>query len=239
MQFARDVFDFIDRLDRLTTIGAVMDATDRMLGCYGLEHFSFSGMPDNGDSLPGVVIAHRIPDELFKVYVKRRYADIDPCMRHLKRTTEPFNWLDVPYNCEREPKAAELRALVTDFGLSQALFVPIPSPAGTIGNVWMAGPKPELTARTKPALHLIALYAFNRMHRIVGSPPYHGPRLTPREREVLSWTACGKSAWEIGEILGIAKRTVDEHAQSAFHKLGAANRTQAVAIAVRERLINV
>jgi LuxR family quorum sensing-dependent transcriptional regulator len=52
-------------------------------------------------------------------------------------------------------------------------------------------------------------------------------------------TADGKSAWEIGELLGIAKRTVDEHAQSASRKLGAANRAQAVAIAVRNRLINI
>jgi DNA-binding CsgD family transcriptional regulator len=59
------------------------------------------------------------------------------------------------------------------------------------------------------------------------------PTLTAREREVLTWIALGKSAWEIGEILSIAKRTVDEHAQTATRKLGAANRTQAVAIAVR------
>ena len=39
------------------------------------------------------------------------------------------------------------------------------------------------------------------------------------------------------EILHIAKRTVDEHTQKAIRKLGAANRTQAVAIALRERLI--
>jgi LuxR family quorum sensing-dependent transcriptional regulator len=103
----------------------------------------------------------------------------------------------------------------------------------------MAGPKPELTARTKPALHLIALYAFDRAHRLVGPLPDQGPRLTAREREVLVWTADGKSAWEIGELLGIAKRTVDEHAQSASRKLGAANRAQAVAIAVRNRLINI
>jgi DNA-binding CsgD family transcriptional regulator len=63
------------------------------------------------------------------------------------------------------------------------------------------------------------------------------PTLTLREREVLTWISLGKSAWEIGEILGIAKRTVDEHAQTAARKLGAANRTQAVAIAVRARLI--
>ena len=65
------------------------------------------------------------------------------------------------------------------------------------------------------------------------------PNLTPREREVLAWVAQGKSAWEIGEILDIAKRTVDEHAQTAVRKLGAVNRTHAVAIAVRERIIDV
>jgi DNA-binding CsgD family transcriptional regulator len=69
------------------------------------------------------------------------------------------------------------------------------------------------------------------------SAPSDQPNLTAREREVLTWIALGKSAWEIGEILGIAKRTVDEHAQTAARKLGAANRTQAVAIAVRACLI--
>jgi DNA-binding CsgD family transcriptional regulator len=62
--------------------------------------------------------------------------------------------------------------------------------------------------------------------------------LTARERQVLTWVARGKSAWEIGEILQIAKRTVDEHVQRATRKLGAANRTQATAIAIRDRLID-
>jgi LuxR family quorum sensing-dependent transcriptional regulator len=63
------------------------------------------------------------------------------------------------------------------------------------------------------------------------------PGLTAREREVMTWISLGKSAWEIGEILGITKRTIDEHAQTATRKLGATNRTQAVAIAVRGRLV--
>jgi LuxR family quorum sensing-dependent transcriptional regulator len=239
MAFAPDVFEFIDRLDGLWTVDAVMDATERMLARYGFEHFSFSGVPSNSDCMPGIVIAHRIPAELFKVYVERRYADIDPSMRHLRRTTQPFAWCDVPYDREREPKAEELRRLIEDFGLAEGFFVPIPSPAGTFGNVWMAGPKPELTARTKPALHLISLYAFDRLHRLAGKRPEQRRALTAREREVLVWAAQGKSAWEIGEILGITKRTVDEHTQCAFRKLGAANRTQAVAIAIRERLINI
>src|ERR1700736_3079331 len=46
--------------------------------------------------------------------------------------------------------------------------------------------------------------------------------LTPREREVLTWAARGKSAWEISEILHISKRTVDERVQTVVRKLGAA-----------------
>jgi LuxR family transcriptional regulator, quorum-sensing system regulator BjaR1 len=61
--------------------------------------------------------------------------------------------------------------------------------------------------------------------------------LTTRELEVLTWVARGKSSWEIGVILGITKRTVDEHIQTAKRKLGGANRAEAVAIAVRERTI--
>jgi LuxR family quorum sensing-dependent transcriptional regulator len=51
--------------------------------------------------------------------------------------------------------------------------------------------------------------------------------------------AQGKSAREIGQILHIAKRTVDAHVQTAVRKLGAANRTHAVAIALRDGIVEV
>jgi DNA-binding CsgD family transcriptional regulator len=71
----------------------------------------------------------------------------------------------------------------------------------------------------------------------VSAPSVSGP-LSAREIEVLTWAARGKSAWETGEIMSISKRTVDEHAYQAMRKLGASNRIQAVAIAVRNRLID-
>jgi LuxR family quorum sensing-dependent transcriptional regulator len=63
--------------------------------------------------------------------------------------------------------------------------------------------------------------------------------LTSREAEVLVWVARGKSAWEIGEILRITKRTVDEHVRTAVRKIGASNRTHAVALALRDQLIDL
>jgi hypothetical protein len=68
--------------------------------------------------------------------------------------------------------------------------------------------------------------------RAAGNPFAHAAR------EGGSDTAArGKSAWEIGEILHVSKRTVDEHVQTAVRKLSAANRTQAVAIAVLKQII--
>jgi DNA-binding CsgD family transcriptional regulator len=70
-----------------------------------------------------------------------------------------------------------------------------------------------------------------------GPVPAEHRSLTLREREVLWWASQGKSAADIADVLRINKRTVDEHVQNAVRRLGAANRTQAVAIALRERLI--
>ena len=64
-------------------------------------------------------------------------------------------------------------------------------------------------------------------------------KLTARESEVLRWVANGKSAWEVGEILHITKRTVDEHVQTAVRKLGAVNRTHAVALALCDGIIKL
>lgn len=63
--------------------------------------------------------------------------------------------------------------------------------------------------------------------------------LTSRQIEVLHWVARGKSFWEIGEILHISQRTVVEHVQNAVRKMNAANRIHAVALAIRDRIIDV
>jgi LuxR family quorum sensing-dependent transcriptional regulator len=63
--------------------------------------------------------------------------------------------------------------------------------------------------------------------------------LSPREREVLRLVAQGKSSREIGELLGISSRTVNEHVTSSVRKLSAKNRTHAVAIALRDGIIEV
>lgn len=61
--------------------------------------------------------------------------------------------------------------------------------------------------------------------------------LTPRERDVLALVAEGRSNKAIAEALGISDQTVKFHVASITSKLGAANRTEAVRLAVRRGLI--
>jgi DNA-binding CsgD family transcriptional regulator len=64
-----------------------------------------------------------------------------------------------------------------------------------------------------------------------------GRPLTARERECLAWSAEGKTAWETGVILGISDQTVISHLRNAQRKMRAANRVQAVAMAIRAGLL--
>ncbi|MFH5885568.1 response regulator [Halalkalibaculum sp. DA3122] len=44
-------------------------------------------------------------------------------------------------------------------------------------------------------------------------------QLTPREKEIIAYTASGKSAREVAEILHISKHTVDTHRRNIYKKL--------------------
>lgn len=73
--------------------------------------------------------------------------------------------------------------------------------------------------------------------RACESTPRDYQSLTPRELECLRWTAEGKTAWEVGQILGISAQTAARHLGNATQKLGGVNKHHAVVKALRMKLI--
>jgi DNA-binding NarL/FixJ family response regulator len=63
--------------------------------------------------------------------------------------------------------------------------------------------------------------------------------LNPRETEILTWAARGKTSAEIAQIVDLAKRTVDFHVDNARTKLNAATRMHAVVKAASCGLIEL
>jgi LuxR family transcriptional regulator, quorum-sensing system regulator BjaR1 len=233
----REAYDAVESLSRRTTIDGVIDAVAHAVARYGFRYFCFNALPDPQHGRTGATLANRLPTELRNVYVQERYAEVNPVIRFCRHTDRPFLWKDAPYDAEREPRAAAFVQCVTDFGLSGGLVFPITDARHPLGFVWMTGAPDNTVGPDLPLLHLMALCAFDRISRLQAPASNGYAPLTTRERDVLAWVAQGKSAWEIGMILGISKRTVDEHVRTACRKLNAGNRTQAVVAALRERLI--
>lgn len=68
------------------------------------------------------------------------------------------------------------------------------------------------------------------------APPSEGDRLTPREREILSFLARGDSNKEIARSLALAESTVKIHVQNILKKLNLSSRVQAAVFAVEHGL---
>ena len=64
-----------------------------------------------------------------------------------------------------------------------------------------------------------------------------GPQLSPRETEVLSLLADGLGVAAISRQLFVSESTAKTHISKIYEKLGAANRAQAISIAMRSGLL--
>jgi DNA-binding CsgD family transcriptional regulator len=76
---------------------------------------------------------------------------------------------------------------------------------------------------------------YDKRHRFGDSVAYKS--LTPRETEILRWISHGKTASEIALIVSVSEHTVNSHTATILKKLDVVNRTQMVAKAIREQII--
>jgi DNA-binding NarL/FixJ family response regulator len=109
--------------------------------------------------------------------------------------------------------------------------------AGALGYLQKAAPREELLE----AIRSVALgkrflpgdIARRLADRLGRAEP------SPREREVLTLIAQGRSNKEIASALGLSEDTVKRHVSHLMEKLGAQDRTQAVTEALRRGLLDV
>ena len=165
----------------------------------------------------------------------------DPVMQHCKRQSVPIIWDQTTYVQKGMGEMWEEQAR---FGISNGICLALHMPEGRhfILGVERDRPVPvdagELT-RVVADLQLFAVYAQDAALRILtpGAADPALPSLSPRELESLRWTMEGKTAWEVGNMLGITERTAALHVNNASHKLGCVNKHQAVLKALRLGLL--
>lgn len=108
---------------------------------------------------------------------------------------------------------------------------------GADGAIAKNSPYNELVA----AIHDIAQGRRSispEIERIINcDPPI--TRLSPRQQEIMQFIAKGMTNPDIAKLLGISLAMVKEHVNLILSKLGAANRSEAISIALRKHLLKI
>ena len=165
----------------------------------------------------------------------------DPVMQHCKRYSMPIIWDQSTY---AEQGLGEKWEEQARFGYRHGIAMALHLPEGRhfflgVDRDQPVPPDAAEVTRIVADLQLFAVHAQDAALRILTPAPSApgAPSLTPRELETLRWTMEGKTAWEVGNLLGVSERTAALHVNNATHKLGCVNKHQAVLKALRLGLI--
>ena len=190
---------------------------------------------------PVFINVDNAPAEYREFFDRPSLGRVDPVMQHCKTQSVPIIWDQDTYTTRGLGDKWEEQAA---FGYRTGVCMALHMPEGRhfVMGVDRRQPMPkdpiEVT-RIVADLQLFAVHAQDAALRILvpaASQPER-PALTPRELECLRWTMDGKTAWEVGNVLGISERTAVLHINNAMHKLQCANKHQAVLKALRLGLI--
>lgn len=237
---SRAAFDFVDEIERMTDRSLLMARFGRQLADYGFHAWLVTGLPNPGSRIDPLMLLNGWPKGWTELYTKADFVQDDPVVAHCFRSTVPFEWREAPFDPLTNRKAKAVMDRATDFHMRQGFCVPIYSADRFQSVVTMAGDKVDLEAPVKRALHLMAIYMQDKA--VALSAPTVPPPLkvlTYREREVLQWTAAGKTSWEISQILHLSEATVTGHIKAACVKFAAPNRLAAVVRALRRGEISL
>ena len=123
--------------------------------------------------------------------------------------------------------------ILTSFGEADAVAHALA--AGAAGAVTKTDEDDEIIAIIRKIADGEAYVSPEIRRSLQDNPPV--PHLTPRPSEILRYLAKGLTNRDIAELLHIRIDSVGEHVNGILTKIGAANHTEAVAIALRKKLL--
>lgn len=221
------------QLANATTVEALVALYRVAIHQFGFSHFIMTGLPSHGQRFETLVLERFWPEDWMSHYVSRDYIRRDPVAVASVVCKAPFTWKEARL-CAKQLGSAGDRIMMeaADVGLKDGVCVPIPVRNAVAGCISLAGEAPITEKAALEPVNVLSLTFASRLQLLVDHGRPKGLTLSDREREVLTWVADGKTAWEISRILGISDSTVNKHIAGAMRKTGSVTRAQAVAKAL-------
>lgn len=184
---------------------------------------------------PKTIMLNNYPEAWQKRYVKQQYVRVDPTVQHCMLSLQPLVWSSQSANTQSQKDFwEEARSYGLNVGWAQSSrdFI------GTRGMLTLARSTDQLLEKEQKAQYTNMFWLSQTVHssiaKIVNETEFaqFNLYLTNREKEVLRWTAEGKTSAEIAQILGVTERTVNFHLCNSMQKLNVNNKISAAIRAV-------
>lgn len=228
----------ISAIDTARSTDAALDAFSGALSKFGINSFLIAGLPVPHDAhWHREILYDHWPREWYARYFDEGHFAHDPCVRWSRHTAGAFLWQDLPPE-HLSDRAKRVMEEAAEFGMRDGICVPVHLPLAGPAVVTVASDRIELPPLALPLIETLCVHVFRTLSGRI-DPLDDAAPLTPREREVLQWSAHGKSAEDIATILGLTKNTVESHHRNIRDKLDAASLVHAVAKALRRREIQI
>lgn len=202
---------------------------------YGFDHFGVLQLTNEHETslLSNRLVLHDLPAGLAEAYDKRHRLNDSALFKSFHRSTISTVWRT---SDPAEEDAGEGADFLSQIGFDVALAVPVHAITGTRYVVLFLGDGEDIDRNEHYQICYEAACAFDYFYRKVLANKA-GMGLTPRETEILRWISYGKTASEIALIVSVSEHTVNSHTATILKKLDVVNRTQMVAKAIREQII--
>lgn len=219
----------------------ISEITEKFIQRHEVDKFAVAFVAQNGMETTEFVPLSNISSEFLRLYAERDYFLLDPLAQFCLRTTTPFIWEETLSLRDQAPIVKRIYSEASEFGIPNGMSMPVRGFEGLRGSVTFAGERSRFGPKEKLELEILGLVLHARVGELCHTITDRAQtlRLTAREQETLRWAALGKTSDDIADILGLTKRTVDQHFENAARKLGTVNRTHTVAKALRNNLITL
>jgi LuxR family quorum-sensing system transcriptional regulator CciR len=238
-EFAVSAFDCIAAMKAARDIGRLSAAAGALFADLGLPSFAIARFFGRSGKPDVAVLDGEFHKEWSQRYLANRYVDVSQIAREMTVTAAPYSWDDVMLRPGVSEAQKRVRNEADSMGLENGLFTPVAWPDGSYVAVALAGRRRDLAdPMVRTWAEILSSYYGCEARRFLARPAKPAVRLSPRQRECLTWVRHGKSSSMISGILGLSVQTVDDHIGEACRKLGVRTRTQAAVEATLSGLID-
>lgn len=236
---------FLNINSDLESLSAVCSESELRKTCeqftkkLGMDYFAYGIQYSTDFNRSKFKILNNYSDDWNEKYYAQGYINTDPIVKHCYAKISPLIWDTTrEANVSKKTAASKMMAAAYKYNIAKGLSVPIHDGQGcnaifTLACNCQSDINDKHLQQIAPYASLFAASVHEKMSELVGINVKRKKfLLTNREKECLSWTADGKTAWEIANILKITERTANFHLHNAMHKLEAVNKPHAVAKAI-------